>query len=268
MAGEGSIDGGAPEGATNGETGVETGGADARRYGDIHAPSYDALFDGREDVELVARTLHELVADGTDALELGVGTGRLAIPLSARGVRVHGVDHSEPMLERLRAKVGPERVVPVRGDFRTVRVEAPVSLVFCAFSSLFMLPDQDAQVRTVANAAAHLGPGGRLLVECFVHDRTRFVNDQEIVALDVADDSATFRMTVLAPNDQVLRIQKVGLAGGEVRFLPNRLRFVYPSELDLMARLAGLEPEFRWSDWERRAFTARSANLVAVYRKP
>ncbi len=240
---------------------------DGVRYGDLHAPSYDALFQEREDVERIADVLHELAGEG-DVLELGVGTGRLAIPLSARGNRVHGVDHSEPMLERLRAKVGPERVVPVQGDFRTVRIHAPVSLAFCAFSSLFMLADQDAQVATLANAASHLSSGGRLLVECFVHDRTRFVNGAEIVPLNLEPDSASFRMTVLSPNDQVLRIQKVGLADGRFELLPNRLRFVYPSELDLMARLAGLERESRWSDWERRAFTTDSSYLVAVYRKP
>lgn len=238
----------------------------ARGYGDVHAPTYDELFGGRDDVEHVARLLHDLAAGG-EALEFGIGTGRFALPLAAMGTPVHGIDNSEAMLERLRAKPGAERVRTVRGSFVDTRVEAPISLVYCTFSTLFLLPDQETQLACLGNAAAHLEEGGRLLIEMFVHDRTRFRDNQETIALELDDGSATVRLSRLEPNTQVIRVQKVFLEGGGMRILPNRLRFVYPSELDLMARLVGLVPESRWSDWARSPFTATSDNLVAVYVK-
>ena len=242
------------------------GESDESGYGDVHAPNYDALFGGRDDVDAVAGILHEL-ADGGEALEFGVGTGRFALPLAARGTRVWGVDNSEAMLERLATKRAGEPVEPVRGSFVDVTVEAPIKLVYCVFSTLFLLPDQATQLACLRNAAAHLPLGGRLLIEMFVHDRTRFRDNQEIVALAVDDDSATFRLSTLEPNAQLIHIQKVGLAKAGVELLPNRLRFVYPSELDLMARLAGFEPEARWGGFSRAPFTATSGDLVAVYRK-
>ena len=235
-------------------------------YGDIHASSYDLLFGDRDDTERVAEVLHAL-ADGGEALEFGVGTGRFAIPLARLGTRVHAVDNSTAMLDILRDKLGDEPVVPILGDFRDVRVDAPVSLVFCAFSTLFLMEDQAMQVDVMRNAAAHLEVGGRVLIETFVHDRTRFTNNQETVAVEVGVDSAIMRLTMLAPNEQVLRIQKFGMGVEGITVLPNRLRFVYPAELDLMARLAGLEREIRWRDWEQHEFTATSDNLIAVYRK-
>ena len=242
-------------------------------FGDLHAPSYDALFAGRDDPETVGRLLHAL-ADGGEALEFGIGTGRLAIPLARLGTRVHGVDNSREMLRILEGKLGagdcdvPEgAIVPIRGDFREVRLEAPVSLVFCAFGTLYLMPDQEAQLAVLRNAAANLEVGGRLLVEGFVHDRSRFVNEQEVVAVDVGLETATVRLTLLAPNDQTLTIQKLAVGPRGTSLLPNRLRFVYPAELDLMARLAGLEREARWSGWDRAPFGPKSTNMVVVYRK-
>lgn len=239
---------------------------DQSGYGDVHASSYDRLFGERDDTERVAEVLHAL-ADGGEALEFGVGTGRLAIPLARLGTRVHAVDNSEAMLDILRAKLVDEPVVPIRGDFREVRVGHPVSLVFCAFSTLFLMENQEQQIACLRNAAANLDRGGRLLIETFVHDRTRFTNNQETVAVEVGTDGAVMRLTMLSPNDQVLRIQKFGMGVEGITVLPNRLRFTYPSELDLIARLAGFDVEVRWRDWERHRFTATSDNLVAVYRK-
>ena len=236
-------------------------------YGDIHASSYDLLFGDRDDTERVAEVLHAL-ADGGEALEFGVGTGRLAIPLARRGTRVHAVDNSEAMHRILAAKLDGEPVVPIRGDFAGVSLEAPVALVYCTFSTLFLLGDQDAQVACLENAARQLVPGGKLLIEAFVHDRTRFQNNQEVRALDVDDERAVFRVATLRPNDQVVRVQRIGLTAEETELMPNRLRFVYPAELNLMARLAGLRPVSRWSDWYGRPFTAYSDYLVATFEKP
>ena len=242
------------------------GGSAESGYGDVHAPGYDARFGARDDVDAVAELLHQL-ADGGEAIEFGVGTGRFALPLAARGTRVWGVDNSEAMLERLETKRAGEPVELVRGNFVDVRVEAPVKLVYCVFSTLFLLPDQATQLACLENAAAHLPPGGRLVIEMFVHDRTRFRDNQEVIALAVDDGSATFRLSTLEPNTQLIHIQKVGLTTAGVELLPNRLRFVYPSELDLMARLAGFELEAHWSGFSRAPFTATSGDLVAVYQK-
>jgi SAM-dependent methyltransferase len=235
-------------------------------YGDRYAAVYDELFANRDDVCRVSTVLHDLAGDG-DVVEFGVGTGRLAIPLAQRGHRVYGVDNSQAMLDVLKAKPGSERVTPILGDFATVTVGRPVSLVFAAFSTIYLPGTQDAQVQTFQNAAAHLAPGGKFLVEAFVHDRTRFVNNQEIVATRVGDSLATLQIGVLDPAAQIIITQRMTFTKEGTTFLPNRLRFIYPAEMDLMARLAGLALVERWSDWERRPFLAASENQIAVYAK-
>lgn len=235
--------------------------------GNLHAKNYDALFDDIDDNQRGGALLHELAAGG-DALEFGVGTGRLAIPLSELGTHVYGVDISQNMLDLLHDKVSAERVTPLLANFVDARIDKPVSLVYCVFSTLFMLKDQEEQVQTFINAARHLPPGGRLLTDMFVHDRTRFTNNQETVTLAVDVETADFRVALLEPNNQLVRTQRVMMKAGKVEMIPNRLRFIYPAELDLMARIAGLEPEAKWSDWARSPFTATSTNLTAVFRKP
>jgi SAM-dependent methyltransferase len=235
-------------------------------YGDMYADTFDELLQGHDDVNAVSGLLHELAGTG-DVIEFGVGTGRLAIPLAALGHRVYGVDNSQRMLDRLAAKPGAGGVIPVLADCAEVRIDANASLVFSAFSTIFLLGTQDAQVQAVRNAAAHLPIGGRFLAETFVHDRTRLTNDQEVVVTQMQEQSATIRLGVFDPATQVIRTQKLTIAPDGVTFLPNRLRIIHPAELDLMARLAGMRLEFRWSDWERRTFDATSANSVAVYQK-
>jgi SAM-dependent methyltransferase len=237
------------------------------QYGDLYAADYDSLFGDRDDLDLVCALLNELAGDG-DVIEFGVGTGRLAIPLAARGRRVYGVDNSPKMLSALAAKPGAERVVPVLGDFVDIKVEAKASLVFSAFSSIYLVGTQDAQVNTVRNAAAHLPVGGKFLIETFVHDRTRLTNDQEVVITRLEERAVGLRLGIYDPATQMIRTQKVSLdADGRVSFLPNRLRVIPPAELDLMARLAGMRLQSRWSDWERHPFDASSTNQIAVYEK-
>ena len=235
-------------------------------YGNLHALHYDELFGEIDDNESGGTLLHKL-ADGGDALEFGIGTGRLAIPLSSHGTHVYGVDISEAMLDQLRAKTDVKSITVIQSNFIDFKLDKPVSLVYCVFSTLFMLEDQEAQVKCIENAAAHLPEGGRLLIDMFVHDRTRFTNNQESVALSIGVDSADFRLATVDPNGQVLNSQRVLLRDEKVKLIPNRLRFIYPSELDLMARLAGLEPEIKWSDWNQAPFTSTSSNLIAVYKK-
>ena len=239
-------------------------------YGRTHAADYDAVFGARDDVARVADVLHAIGGDG-DALEFGIGTGRLAIPLAERGRRVFGIDISPAMLDRLRAKLADRpdlAVIPVLGTFSQLRVPGRFTLVFCAFSTLFLPTTQEEQLAAIVNAAAHLEPGGRLLVEMFVHDRTRFARSQETVVDALGDDRAVLKLAKLEPNHQLIHTRKVTLTPAGHEFVPNTLRFVYPSELDLMARIAGLRPIRRWSDWRRSPFGADSAELIAVYEKP
>jgi SAM-dependent methyltransferase len=235
-------------------------------YGDLYAADYDSLFADRDDVSLVTSVLHELAGPG-DVIEFGAGTGRLAIPLSKRGHRVYGVDNSQAMLDALRAKPDSQGVTPVLGDFGSVTVGKPVSLVFSAFSTLYLLGSPEAQTQSFRNAAAHLAVGGKFLVEAFVHDRTRFVNNQEVVAMDIGEAAATLQIGLLEPAAQIIRTQRMTFTPDGIKFLPNRLRFVYPAEMDLMARLAGMTLESRWCDWDRHPFESSSSNQIAVYRK-
>jgi SAM-dependent methyltransferase len=235
-------------------------------YGDAYADVYDAMFEDREDTSVVAGLLHDLAGAG-DVIEFGVGTGRLAIPLAARGHRVYGVDNSKKMLDRLVAKPGAGGVTPVLADFVDAKIDARASLVFCVFHTIYLLGTQDAQVRTFVNAAAHLPVGGRFVVEAFVHDRRKLADDQEVVVTHIQERSATIRLGIFDPATQTIRTQKVTIDSDGVSFLPNRLRVIHPPELDLMARLAGMRLESRWSDWERRPFDAHSNNHIAVYQK-
>lgn len=239
------------------------------RYGERIAGVYDDIYGEKFADSLLPAvdTLADL-AGGGRILELGVGTGRLALPLAARGLDVHGIDVSPAMVERLRAKAGAEAVGVTIGDFADVRVDGEFSLVVVAFNTLFMLPDQDAQVRCFANVAARLAPGGRFVVEAFVPDSSLFVRDQALTVRSVSDDELFLDASVYDPQEQVVMSSHVRITERGVRMLPLRLRFAYPSELDLMARLAGLEREAEWGSFEREPFTAESVFRVAVYRKP
>jgi SAM-dependent methyltransferase len=236
-------------------------------YGRAFANDYDRLYGEREEIDRIVSVLASL-ADGGRALEYGVGTGRLALPLARTGLSVVGVDSSPAMLEVLRSKPDSDLVTVVEGDLSTVAVDGRFSLVFTAFSTLFLLADQDAQVRAFENAARHLSVGGVFLVESFVHDRSTWSSSQELVVTDLSDEAATIRVGRLAAAAQEIRTLQVEIDPGGIRTRPNRLRFAYPSEMDLMARIAGLRLRERWSDWAGSPFTDASRNQVALYEKP
>jgi SAM-dependent methyltransferase len=202
-------------------------------------------------------------------LEFGVGTGRLALPLAQQGLKVYGMDNSEAMLERLRAKPGADGIVAILGDFASSRVEAeaPFSLVFSAFSTLFLLGTQEAQVECFMNAARHLRTGGYFVVEGFIHDRSRWQQLQEVVTTRIAENSVALRVGQLDPVNQIIRTQHLDFSSDGIAFRPNRLRFIYPSEMDLMARLAGLTLRERWGSWSKASFTADSGTQIGVYEK-
>ena len=237
----------------------------ASTYGDRIAEDYDRLH-AHMDPTPAVDALAELAAGGR-VLELGIGTGRIALPLAARGVAVSGVDASEAMTERLRAKPGGAAIEVHKGDFADVAAPGPFSVVFVAFNTFFVLESQDAQVRCFENVAARLAPGGVFVIEAFVPDPARFDRGQTLRTLRVRSDAVTLEATQHDRNGQRLDSQLVVLSTGATRLYPLQLRYVWPSELDLMARIAGLRLRERWSGWDKERFTAISPQHVSVYEK-
>lgn len=239
------------------------------KYGDVWGQVYDELF-SQVDINAV-HLLEELSGPQRRMLELGVGTGRVALPLVRRGVQVTGIDESDVMVEKLRAKDGGDRIDVVMGDFAEVPVEGMFPLVFLGFNTLFCLLTQDRQVQCFQNVAEHLEPGGRFVLDCFVPDLERFDKYGTRVGLSNLgpDGSHSYELAIHHAAEQVIEVQNVRrLASGETVVLPLTIRYAWPSEMDLMARIAGLELEHRWDWYDRRPFTDKSEAHVSVYRKP
>lgn len=239
---------------------------DAGAYGEAWAQVYDRLYADRLDTESAVERLVAL-APGGRMLELGVGTGRLALPLAAAGFAVTGVDASPAMLARLRAKPGADRITVIEADMIDPPVDGTFDLVVCAFNTLFLLPNQDSQVRCVAGAARLLAPDGALVVEAFVPDPARFESGQVLRADEVADDRVVLEATRHDPVAQTVRSARVVVGEQGIQVLPMVLRYCWPAELDLMARLAGLWRHERWGGWDGSPFGATSAGHVSVYRR-
>ena len=240
---------------------------DPSSYGASVADDYDELYDEVLETESAVACMVELAGGGA-VLELGVGTGRLALPLARSGVEVHGVDASEVMLARLRAKPGGADLPVVVGDFADVTVPGTFSLVVLAVGTIFALPDQEAQVRCFANAASHLAPGGRFLVEAWVPDIAQFDHGPSIRPRRVGGNRVALVVADHDPVHQRISTMQVHLGEDDVRFHPVNHRYARPAELDLMARLAGLSLEHRWGGWDRSPFGADSTSHVSVYERP
>ncbi len=202
------------------------------------------------------------------ALELAVGTGRAALPLAARGVPVSGIDVSPDMLERLRAKPGGDAIDAVEGDMTTTRVPGEFSLVYLVYNTITNVTTQDGQVAVFENAARHLAPGGRFVIEVYLPilrllppgERFHvFTDEPSYHAYDEYADAASQLQW-----SHHLRLH----ADGTYRRVSMPFRYVWPAELDLMARVAGLRLAERWQDWERTPFTEDSRHHVSVWEKP
>lgn len=200
------------------------------------------------------------------ALELAVGTGRIALPLAAQGVRVDGVDLAPAMVEQLRRKPGGDRIQVTLGDFADVPVDGRYALVFVVWNSFFNLLTQDGQVRCFRNVAEHLGDDGCFVLEAYVPSFLhRLRNDQYVDAEAIEVDHV--RLDLLRHDAAAQRIEEshVSLSAKGVRLTPVVQRYAWPAELDLMARLAGLRLRERWGGWRGEPFDARSAAHVSVY---
>jgi SAM-dependent methyltransferase len=236
-------------------------------YGDRWASVYDewvARYSMTSDPDRVADRLAELAGGGA-ALELAVGSGRIALPLLARGVDVEGIDASQAMLARLRSKPDGERIRVTVGDFADVAVEGKYRLIFVVFNTFFALLSQEEQVRCFGNVAEHLTEDGVFVIEAFVPDVGRFDRGQRVGAVAIETDSMHLEAS---KHDRVAeRVDTLHavVEDGAVRTFPIRIRYAWPSELDLMAQLAGLRVRERWGGWDREQFTASSGAHVSVY---
>ncbi len=213
----------------------------------------------------IADFLAGLAGDG-GALEFGIGTGRIALPLSERGVRVHGIDLSRAMVARLRAKPGADRIGVTLGDFATTSVAGEFRLVYLVFNTIGNLTTQDEQVECFRNAAAHLEPGGCFVMEVGVPELRLLPPGETVRPFTVRPERLGFDEYDVAA--QRLVSHHYWVTGGQFRTLSVPFRYVWPSELDLMARLAGMRPRERWSDWNREPFTSESTKHISVWRKP
>ncbi|HWD07555.1 MAG TPA: class I SAM-dependent methyltransferase [Actinomycetota bacterium] len=238
---------------------------EASTYGDRIASIYDLLYPPGPDAGLAAGFVSSLAGTGP-VLELGIGTGRIALPLSELGVEVHGIDASQAMVYQLRAKPGGQAIPVSIGDFTALPGGERYRLVFVAFNTFFALPDQEAQLRCLQSVAEHLGPGGAFVVEAFVPDLCRFDRGQRTATTLLAADWVVLESSVHDPVAQKVRSVHALVTATENRLYPVELRYAWPAELDVMARLAGLTLEQRWGGWDRSPFTATSEKHVSVYR--
>jgi SAM-dependent methyltransferase len=229
------------------------------------ADEYDSLYEGHWDTESAVERLVELAA-GRPVLEFGIGTGRLALPLLERGVEVHGIDGSADMVAKLRGKPNGTRIPVVVGDFADGDAGRGFGLVVLAVNTVFALPDQEAQVACFRNAARHLAPSGRFVVEAWVPDLCDFRHNRSVRPRVMQPDRISIETAEIDPVDQVMRTTQAVFSNGSVRLYRADHRYAWPAELDLMGRLAGLRRESRWADWTGAPFDAESRAHVTVYQ--
>lgn len=237
-------------------------------FGERVAATYDESSAERFEPAVVEATVDVLaeLAGGGRALELGIGTGRIALPLARRGVPVHGIDVSHAMVARLRAKPGGAAIGVTFGDFATTRVDGTFAVAYLVFNTIMNLTTQDAQVECFRNVAAHLEPGGCFVVEVGVPDLRRLPPSQVAVPFQVSPTRWAFNLYDVATQAMSSNYVEVVDGRGEYRSIP--FRYVWPAELDLMARLAGLELRHRWDGWAREPFTSESRQHVSVWQQP
>jgi SAM-dependent methyltransferase len=237
---------------------------DISTYGESVAPSYDAMYPACD--ETMVATLARLARDGR-ALELGIGTGRVALPLAEKGIEVCGIDASPSMIEKLRAKRGGENIPVTTGDFADVAVEGEYDLIYVVFNTFFALLTQEEQTRCFENVAERLSSRGVFVTEAFVPDPTRFTGGQATRAVQVTADRVRLDIALHDAVSQRVTGQHVHITAQGISLLPIQIRYAWPSEMDLMARLAGLRLRDRWDDWTARPFTSESQRHISVYER-
>ena len=206
------------------------------------------------------------LAGGGRALELGIGTGRIALPLARRGVPVHGIDLSRAMVARLRGKPGGKQLDVTIGDFATARAEGTFALAYLVFNTIMNLTTQEGQVACFRNVSAHLAPGGCFVIEVHIPQLRRLPPGQNVVPYRVSPTRWAFDLYDTATQAMSSNYIEIDGGRGEYTYFP--FRYVWPSELDLMAQLAGLHLRERWGGWRREPFTSESDQHVSIWEKP
>jgi SAM-dependent methyltransferase len=232
------------------------------------AAKYDestASISDQEALDPLVDFLAELAAGGR-ALELGIGTGRVALPLARRGVPVHGIDLSRSMVAKLREKPGGDDIGVTIGDFATTRVDGPFSLAYLVYNTIGNLTTQEAQVACFRNVAAHLEPGGRFVIEVGVPELRRLPPGETYRVFSASQ--SYFGIDEFDVATQRLVSHHIDIVDGKVERFSMPFRYVWPSELDLMAQLAGMTLAERWGGWKREPFTSESRKHVSVWEKP
>jgi SAM-dependent methyltransferase len=236
-------------------------------FGERVAAGYDdpasAMFQP-EVLEATVDMLAELAGRGR-ALELGIGTGRVALPLANRGVPVHGIDLSQAMVARLRAKPGGDAIGVTIGDFATAQADGTFALAYLVYNTIMNLTTQEAQVACFRNVAAHLEPGGCFLVEVMVPELRKLPPGQRVVPFHTSPTGWAYDVYEVAT--QAMSSNYVKIVDGRGEFWSVPFRYVWPAELDLMAQLAGLHLRDRWTDWDRAPFTDDSEKHISVWQK-
>jgi SAM-dependent methyltransferase len=232
----------------------------AARYDESAAEMFDSAI-----VDPVIDFLVEIAGNGR-ALELGIGTGRIALPLAQRGVPVHGIELSKAMVARLRAKPGGEDIGMTIGDFATTTVDGTFSVAYLVFNTILNLTTQSAQVACFRNVAAHLEPGGCFVIEVGVPGLQRLPPGETFHVFHVSESRWGIDEYDVAT--QGLTSHHFEIVDGQVERFSVPFRYAWPSELDLMAQLAGMRLRERWSGWKREPFTSDSRKHVSVWEKP
>jgi SAM-dependent methyltransferase len=231
----------------------------AARYDESSAEMFEPAV-----VDPVVDFLAALAGDGA-ALELGIGTGRIALPLSRRGVAVAGIDLSEAMVARLRAKPGGDRIQVAIGDFATTTVDGSFAVAYLVFNTIMNLTTQDEQVECFRNVAAHLRPGGCFVIEVGVPNLRRLPPGETYRLFAVSETRLGIDEFDVAEQGLISHHYRVVDGSLELHSVP--FRYVWPAELDLMARLAGMRLRERWSGWRREPFTSESTTHVSVWQR-
>ncbi|HEY71618.1 MAG TPA: class I SAM-dependent methyltransferase [Anaerolineae bacterium] len=231
-------------------------------YGDEIAEIYDEFYADYDpaSIELLA----ELSAGGP-ALELGIGTGRIALPLHEKGVEVLGIDSSEAMVAKLRSKPNGSNIEVLIGSFGEFRMDRRFRLIYVVFNTFFGLQTQAEQVRCFQIVREHLESDGVFLMEAFVPDPCRFVDHQTVRTIDLAEERIRIEVSKIDPIAQQVTSQHTLISKDGIRFQPVRIRYAWPSELDLMAQIAGLSLRQRWSSWSQYEFGKQSQKHISIY---
>ena len=240
---------------------------DEELWGERVAARYDSDCGDKNDPAVLGPTvdvLAELAGDGR-ALEFAIGTGRVGLPLSGRGVEVHGIELSQPMVDRLSEKAGADRIPVTIGDMATTRVAGQFRLVYLVYSTITNLLTQDEQVQCFCNAAAHLEPGGHFVIEVGVPALQRLPVGESFVPFTVTPEH--LGIDEYDTVNQLLTSHHYRIDAGHVETFDSTHRYAWPAEYDLMARIAGLTLCGRWSTWQRAPFDSRSTSHITVWKK-